>query len=375
MNTDRKALVAAVRTALKAVGSRPGIPALTGILVEVGSGEAILTATDLEISIRVPVEAATDAGESWRALIPARILADVLKASKSPEAELFVVEKEHRVYIDGTALRVLPVEDYPEITESPQSVRCAVFSGDLVPAIACVEPAATRDFARPVLTGVLVESSKEGLGLTATDSYRLHHADVPGSGAAAKAVVPARALKTVAQMLGRKSDGEVVVLIGETLIRFMLGDGRMLMSRLIEGEFPNWQQLVPPDIGDNPDAGRLEYERANLEGAIARAAAITRDGNPIRLDLNGVPTISASAPDLGQMSEVLDLTTWNGPELAVSFNPHYLVGAIVATGGAPLYIRDGLKPVVALGRRCFALVMPVRLPSPVDVGIQRKETA
>jgi DNA polymerase-3 subunit beta len=363
MKTDRKALVGAVSTCLKAVSSRPGIPALTGILTEVGDGEIRLTATDLEITVRVPVEAITDARETWTALIPGRIFADVLKASKSAQAELFVVEKEGRVYVDHTALRTLPVEDFPLVPDECPDARCTVDVGDLLSAIACVEPAASRDEARPVLTGVLLEPCEVGLALTASDSYRLHHAEAEGDGEIGKAIVPARTLKALAQMLGKKATGVLVVAVGEVEVRFILPDGRRLLSRLIEGEFPNYRQLVP-EIG--ADHGRLEYDRTELEGAIKRASALTRDGNPIRLELNGVSTLSARAPDLGESTEVLASAGWVGPDLAIAFNPHYLAGAIAATNGGPAYMRDGLKPVVFEGRHCYALVMPVRAPVPVD---------
>lgn len=362
MKVDRKALVGAVGTCLKAVSQRPGIPALTGVLTVVGDGEVALTATDLEITVRLSVEVATTARERWTALIPARIFADVLKASKSPQVELSFDAKESRVYIDTTALRLLPAEDFPVVSDESPDARCTVDALDLVAAIACVEPGASKDEARPVLTGVLLESCDVGLALTTTDSWRLHHAEAEGDGEIPKVIVPARVLKSLGQLLGKKAAGVVVVAANDSMVRFALANGTRLDSRLIEGEFPNYQQLVP----DVADLGRLDYDRVELEGAIKRAATITRDGsNPIRLELNGVVSVSARAVDLGESTEVIASAEWVGPDMVAAFNPTYLAGVIAATNGAPLFLRDGLKPLLAKGPRCFAMVMPVRLPAPV----------
>lgn len=287
----------------------------------------------------------------------------MLRGSKSPEAELSIAEKEHRVYVDHTALRLLPAEDFPLLSQECPDARCTVDAADLVAAIGCVEPAASRDEARPALTGVLLEPCDIGLSLTSTDSYRLHHAEVESDGEIPKVIVPSRTLKSLGMMLGKKAAGAVVVAASENEVRFVLPDGRRLLSRLIEGEFPNYQQLVP-DVG--PDIGRLDYDRAELEGAIKRAAAITRDGsNPIRVELGVVVSVTARAVDLGESTEVIASAKWVGPDLVVAFNATYLAGIIAATGGAPLYVRDGLKPTMAKGARCYALVMPVRVPSPV----------
>lgn len=379
MKADRKILARAITACLKAVSSRPGIPALTGILTEVGDGEATLTATDLETTIRVPVAVATEQGESWTALVPARIFADVLKASKSAEAEVFVREQESRVYIDGTALRLLPAEDFPA-PPTPSAFVSSVEAGEFRAAIEAVLPAASGDYARPVLAGVLLEASARWVNLTATDSYRLHHAEVPARGTEQKAIVPATALKALATMIGKRGAGALGIGISEVLVAFRLGDGRELSARLVEGEYPNWRQLVPVSTKEG-GFGELLYDREALLEVLKRAEPFAKH-SPVRLALGpqledehpalDSVTVMAIAPDVGQFEAEVRLASWRGDDsLNVAFDPTYLRDAISATGGDVLYIRDGLKPVLATGPDRLALVMPVRMPSPIESAVPR----
>jgi len=368
MDVRTKDLSGALGAVKKAVSSRPGIPALTGVLLEAEAGRIRATATDLEVSIRTAVDGVCEVdGERWTMLVPFRMLADAVKASTG---ERFTIEpadgdgKAARIN-GGGVLRLLPVEDFPTLTEDGEHV--ATIPTDAVRAVlATVLPGCSRDEARPVLTGVLLELEGGGrVCATSTDSYRLHHAETAGAVVDGKAIVPERALGALVKILGAKATGAVAVYLGEYQARFVLPDGLELTVRSIEGEFPNYRQLMPERGADD---GVLRYSVDQLAAVLKQAAPYCRDTCPVRLELNGDVTMTASAPDLGAFRAVVPGAVYEGPEMVVAYNPAYLLGAIGAAG-AEMWVRDGLKPAAIGTERDpygrVALVMPVRLPVPV----------
>jgi len=369
MDVRTKDLRGAVGAVKKAVSSRPGIPALTGVLLEAGDGRMRATSTDLEVSVRAAVDGvATIEGERWAMLVPFRMLAD---AARAATGERFTIEpadgdgKAVRVN-GGGLLRLLPVEDFPTLAVPEQHV--ATIPADAVRAVlGAVLPAVSRDPARPIQTGVFLELEASGAVLaTSTDSYRLHHAETAGAVVDGKAIVPGRALEALVKILGRKTAGAVAMYEDEHAVRFVLPGGLELTVRSIEGEFPNYRQLMPER---GPDDGVLRYSVDDLAAVLKQAAPYCRDTCPVRLELNGEVTMTASAPDLGAFRAVVPGATYEGPELVVAYNPVYLLDAIGAAG-PEVRVRDGLKPALIGTRKDpygrVALVMPVRLPS--DVG-------
>ena len=181
------------------------------------------------------------------------------------------------------------------------------------------------------------------------------------------AIVPARALAHISKILGRKPSGVVSIAGGDSEVRFVLPDGLEIRSRIIEGEFPNYRQLVPErGIGTV-----VRYELAEFAGALKSATPYCRDTTPVRLavDEAGAVTLSASSPDLGSWAGTLERVTVHGPGVSVVFNPAYLAGVLEAAGdGGALEIRDGLKPATAWAADglTVGLVMPVRQPTPME---------
>jgi DNA polymerase-3 subunit beta len=224
--------------------------------------------------------------------------------------------------------------------------------------------AASRDEARPVLTGVLVEVSREGCMLVATDSYRLAVRElVATADGEAKAIVPERALSEAGRAAATDEKGSVQIMVDESQVSFRAG-GLTLTSRLIEGEFPNYRQLLPEG-----HESRLTVSRQQLLEAVTRVGLMARDTTPVRLEFNALGVkLSSSSPDLGQAVETVE-ARYEGEDLTVAFNPGYLRDGLTAAVGESvrLDVRDGLKPGVIHGETdAFTyLVMPVRLPAPV----------
>lgn len=361
---DRDVLSEGLQIVMRGVSSRPGIPALTGVLMEAGfEGSVTLTTTDLEVSARLAVQ--VQVGEEGVALVPARLLADTVKSLSDAPVELEADQTQARIRCAAYegALRLLPAEDFPTL-QPPMGTRVVVEGARFAEAVGQVARAASRDEARPVLTGVLVEVSREGLTLVATDSYRLAVRElVATAGGEARAIVPERALSEAGRAAQTIEKGAVELFLDESQVTFQIGQ-LMLTSRLIEGEFPNYRQLLPEEYGN-----RLTVTRQQLLEAVHRVGLLARDTSPVRLELNALGVkLSSSSPDLGQAAEAVE-ARYEGEDLTAAFNPHYLADGLAAATGETvrLEVRDGLKPGVVRGEsdEFTYLVMPIRLPTPV----------
>ena len=372
---DRKAAVAALQRIGKGVSTRPGIPALTGVKMTADAGRITLEGTDLEMHVRAVIDF-DGPWESWAALVPAKLLTAALKASSAERVTFGPADIGPASGVAGAAtaafraadatLRCLPIEDWPTlemptgaVNLAPQGYRAAVLA---------VLPAVSSDEARPVLTGMLHESDGSTLTLVGTDSYRLHVSELPSlTGETYKAVIPGRALKAIAGMIGKRMSEPIGFRAGDSVAVWHLPDGTSVSCRLIEGEYPNYRQLMPdvdPTADGTPrnaDYGRLTFEPGPMLEAIAAAGAVCRDTTPLRLELNGRVDVSGSSPDLGTTLVTVGGATWTGEDVVTGFNPVYLGDAIRSVGASTLYVRDGLKPAVAVGPDGTALVMPVRL--------------
>ncbi len=361
---DRDLLSEALQAVQRGVSSRPGIPALTGVLLEARVGEGLtLTTTDLEVSARLTVDVEVTAGGT--ALVPARLLGDTVKnLSDAPvEFEADGGQAQIRCAAYEASLRLLPAEDFP-LVQAPAGTPITLPAAVFAEAVGQVAKAASRDEARPVLTGVLLEVSREGVTLVATDSYRLAVREVVASAPVeARAIVPERALSEAARAAGALDGGEVGIVLEESQVSFRI-DGLTLTSRLIEGEFPNYRQLLP-EAYEN----RLTVPRQRFMDAVRRVGLLARDTSPVRLEFNALGVkLSSQSPDLGQAVEAVE-ARYEGEELTAAFNPQYLLDGLAAASGETVRIevRDGLKPGVIRGETedFTYLVMPVRLPTPV----------
>jgi DNA polymerase III subunit beta len=361
---DRDALSEALQTVQRGVSSRPGIPALTGVLMEARAPDGLtLTTTDLEVSARLVID--VQVTQDGVALVPARLLAETVKSlSDAPvEFEADQAQAQIRCAAYEGALRLLPAEDFPTL-QPPAGTRIVAPAASFSEAVGQVARAASRDEARPVLTGVLLEVSHEGVTLVSTDSYRLAIRDLVATSAGeARAIVPERALSEAGRAAQSLEKGDIEIFLDESQVSFQVG-GFTLTSRLIEGEFPNYRQLLP-EAYEN----RLSVSRQQLMDAVHRVGLLARDTSPVRMEFNALGVkLSSSSPDLGQAVEAVE-ARYEGEDLTAAFNPHYLADGLAAATGETVRVevRDGLKPGVVRGETddFTYLVMPIRLPTPV----------
>jgi DNA polymerase-3 subunit beta len=226
-----------------------------------------------------------------------------------------------------------------------------------------VVPAASRDDARPILTGVLLASAADGLRLVATDSYRLAVRELQGVSMleeGQKVLVAAKGLGEVQRLL---SEGEVEVVLAEREVLFRVGR-TSITTRLIEGEFPNYEQLIPSGYPN-----RLTVQRDALVEAVKRVRLVGqgRDTSPIRLSMSSEGLeLSAIAQEIGEARESVE-AKYEGTDLVVAINSEFLLDGLAAANSAEVVLEtlDPLKPATLRATEnqdLLYLLMPVRIP-------------
>jgi DNA polymerase-3 subunit beta len=359
---EREILADALTTAGRAATSRTGtLPVLSGVRLDVDAETLTVTGTDLELTIRLSVPVHSD--RSGSAVVPARLVGDIVRALPPGAVEVSVDDDEMSISAGRSqfSVRPLSLSDYPAQVQT-DAEPVTLQSAQVADALRQVVRAASTDDARAVLTGVLIAAEDEGLKMVATDSYRLAVRDLPQSSilaAGQKVLVPGRALAELQRILS--GDAELSVRLGAREAVFESGETR-LTTRLIEGEYPNYRNLLPSSYPNVLTVGR----EALLE-ALRRVKILAQDSTPVRLTLGGdTLQLTAITQDVGNAHEEID-ATYDGAEMTVAFNPDYLASGIDAVEGdeVTLATMDPMKPAVLRGvghDDYLYLLMPVRVP-------------
>ena len=357
--------VTSLGVAVRGVSTRSAIQTLSGVLVRAEGGRVELEATDMELGIRVSAPA--QAEREGEAVVPGRLLLDVVRSLPKDELTLEYRAAEQDVeVVSGTAkfhLRTLPREDFPKLPEAGgQTMR--VPSRAFVETINRVARSASRDETRPHLTGVLVSASGQELRMVATDSYRLSVKETSLDQALdgeLEANVPARTLQELGRIAGTDdSDAEIEISALENQVVFTVGD-TVLSSRLVEGRFPNYRQLLPDTFEHE-----LRLSTAELLEVVRRISLLAQKNAPLRLSFTeGTLEVSAQTPDVGEASESLPVP-FKGEPLEIGFNPEFLRDGLESAESDELVLklisplRPGLVQSGDDGGFTY-LVMPIRL--------------
>jgi DNA polymerase III subunit beta len=342
---ERAEFAEAVSWATRTVGARVTLPALSGVLLDAADGKLTCQATDLEVAaeIRIPVRIE----QPGRVLLPGRLLSQLV--ARFPDAPVHVKGEPDRVEITcGRAtfhVRGMQVDDFPTLPEPAEDAVQGVVKADAFSRlVAQVARAASADEARPVLTGVQLESSGGSLTAAATDSYRLAVRSLAWDEAVeGTALVPARALQEAAKAAG-ESGGALTLVLEDGQVSFLFGD-RRLTTKLIEGTFPNVRALLPDAFET-----AVVVDRVALVDALHRVSivAMGQANTPVTLTFGDSSVdLQASNQEMGDAAEALQAEI-DGEGLSIAFNPAFLLSGLDATGTERIRIelRDGLKPAV-----------------------------
>ena len=363
LTTNRNELVSKLSIVSRAVSTR-ATQALSGILLTTGEQGQTLAATDGEMGLRTALEA--EVASPGSALLPGRLLADLARSlsEASVEIELREAERDVEIRSGGSSfhLRTLPAEDFPTLPEEgaePLSIPAPA----LAETVELVARAASRDDMRPVLTGVLVSASGEEMTMVATDSYRLAVKRTElenGVGGELEANIPAKALRELGRLVSAGGVEKVAVSLLPNQAVFKAGDV-LLDTRLIDGQFPNFRQLLPESYEHDVRLPRGEF----LE-VVRRVSQLAQRNAPLRLAFSqGELKVSASTPDIGDAEEAMP-AAFEGETLEIGFNPEFLREGIESVEGDEVMLRliSPLRPglLQPVGNEDFRyLVMPIRL--------------
>jgi DNA polymerase-3 subunit beta len=342
INTTRQALLDALLVVSRAVSARAALQALSGILIS-AEGEARLRATDMELGLEVGLEGEVEGG--GQVVLPGRLLVEVVRSLSDGPVTLALREAERDVELSAGSsrfhLRTLPADDFPRFpgTEGEPAELPAAPLRDTINRVA---RAASRDEARPVLTGVLVTVEGDEMTMVATDSYRLAVKTTKldaSVGERLEANVPARALRELARLIEAGGEDSLRVWLTRNQAIFRVGQ-TSLSSRLIDGQFPNHQQLLPESFEHE-----VKLPRAELLEVTRRVSQLAQRNAALRLSFSdGELVVSAETPDLGDAREALP-APYSGELLEIGFNPEF--------------VRDGLESIDA-DEVVLKLISPLR---------------
>jgi DNA polymerase-3 subunit beta len=346
---------------------------LSGLRIEAKDfGEIVVAATDLELTMQTALRAGVD--EPGRLIVPGRLFGEMIRSLGAGTVSLAAAEGEVEIGSGRGQFRVktLAAEDYPALPVDDargDGMQVEMDSNALAVALAQVVRAASMDESRQVLTGVLWEIEAGTVTLAATDSYRLAVRTLGVSGGPAeprKVVLPARALGELARALGAEGGTTVKALLSEHLMSFAIhgpdstAGESVIGSRFIEGEFPNYRQLIPGGYQNV-----LTVDREGLLDVTKRVGLLAQNNLPVKLRLDPELEVSAHTPDVGEGQEVLD-AEYVGEPFVIAFNPGFLNDGLSAIQGERMVLKagDGLKAAVLQGEGDDSftyLLMPVRL--------------
>lgn len=364
-------LLAELQTASRVASSRSAVQALSGVQLATDESGLELRATDMEVGLRLRLDA--EVHSPGTVVLPARLLLDVVRLLPRGSLTLQLRAEEQDVeLVCGTAvfhLRTLRAEDFPHLPDPPTETIVFLAAPAFIDTVARVARSASRDDTRPILTGILVSASESSLRMVATDSYRLSvkttTLDAPVA-APFEANVPARALQELARIAQQADAEQIGVARLENQIVFTLGTtpgagNAVLSSRLIDGQFPNYQQLLP-DTADH----ELRVSREELAEVVRRVSLLAQKNAPLRLGFSdGELRVSAQTPDVGEAHETLPIP-FSGEAFDIGFNPEFFRDGLESLESTEVLIKltSPLRPGLiesADGSGFVYLVMPIRL--------------
>ncbi|MEA2298811.1 MAG: polymerase subunit beta [Solirubrobacteraceae bacterium] len=360
-------LVRQLQTAARVASTRSAIQALAGVRIDAGPDATEMLATDMEVGLRLRLDA--DVQRPGTVVLPARLMLDVARALSGTAVTLELRDAEHDVEIvSGSTtfhLRTLRTDDFPPLAAGGESEETSVRipAQAFVDTVAKVARSASRDETRPILTGILVSASDSELRMVATDSYRLSVKETALETPLTQpfeANVPARALQELARIVGAVQAETITVSPRQNQIVFEF-DGVVLSSRLIDGQFPNYRQLLP-----ETSEHELRVAREELTEVVRRISLMAQKNAPVRLAFSpGELTVSARTPDIGEASEALPIP-FQGEPFDIGFNPEFLRDGLESVESEDLVLKltSPLRPGLiesADGSGFVYLVMPIRL--------------
>lgn len=360
--TTKDVLLKGIQEVQSAISTKSNLPILANILIEATEDNIILTTTDLDIGItsKIPVKPQNTGAIT----IPAKKFSDIIRELPDGEQISVSVKKNNLVNIEcgKSVFKImgLPKEEFPQLPEFKDKDSVILQQKKLKTMLRMTKFAISHDESRYILNGVLFVIKPAYIRLVATDGRRLAMIEdkiqLPKT-LERKFIVPTKAVNELDSTLGE--DGEVKIFFNDNQIFFDMGKTR-LVSRLIEGEFPDYEQVIPKEVKD-----KFTVSRNVFLSAVKRTALFTnQDSSAIKIDLSkDKAVISKSAPYLGEARVEMD-TEYKGKDMSIGFNPNYLIDLLknIDDEKVSFEVADTEKPgVVRRGTEYVYVVLPMQI--------------
>ncbi len=349
-----------LQTVQNVIIAKASLPILSNVLMETQQGLLRLTATDLDIGItcEIPV----DIQEAGGVTVPAKRFSDIIK--ELPQENVLInAKKNNQVSVEsgGCQFKVMGIakEEFPKIPEFKDKEVVKVDQEVLKEMLNLTSFSVSVDETRYVLNGILFRINKNKISMVATDGKRLAVAERGLRSDLGKAIDIIVPIKTIHELVRNlKDEGEVSLVLGSNQILFDLG-GIMIISRLIDGEFPDYKQVIPV-----PSENKMHVDREAFLLAVKRAALLsTPDYQAVKLEIfKNKLVVSKATPDVGESREEVNVV-YQGKELVIGFNPSYIIDVLknLDDDAIDLEVTDSEKPGVIRINGYTYIVLPMRL--------------
>lgn len=357
----RQNLVQGVSTSQRGVSAKNPLPILSGILLSAKDNILTLEATDLEMGIQCTVPC--NVQEEGSIVLPAKYFGEIVRRLPDTPIQIETIEKENVIIRYGQSeisINGFNANEFPVFSNSQGNNSFTISEEELKEYLRQVLFATSMDENRPVFTGILMEISNSVLRLVATDTHRLalKEESLPSILEEINVIVPGKALNELSRIIGA-SDRNITISIGENQVIFMMEDTK-LITRLIEGQFPNYRQVIPQGYKT-----RVKIKTKELLESVERASLLARVGTQVvRLAIEEEKVIISANTEVGRIHEEVPAYL-AGETMNIAFNAVYLIDALKAIGGESIYIdmSGPLSPGILRtvdNENYLSLVLPVR---------------
>jgi DNA polymerase-3 subunit beta len=351
------------------------IPILANVLLDATGAEVKMLATDLEVGLRSKCPATVS--KSGSLTLPAKKLYEIIKAL--PETDVRIEEDKGGVKVAAdrfdSRMQTLPREDFPTLPDASGAVSAQLPREAVRQMIAKTQFAITGEDTRYFLNGALFLLRGDSLGLVSTDGHRLAHITVArdkakatkgakaGDGDENRVILPRKTLLELGRLLAEGGEGDIQYERGENHLFFQVGD-RLLISRMIDGQFPAFERVIPKNNDKH-----VEFDRDRLTSAVKRVALLSNErSRAVKFQIDkGKVEIASSSPEFGEAKEVL-MVDYAAAPVTICFNAQYVLDflGVVETDAVSLDFKDEmsqavLKPVGGEGYDYTYVIMPMRI--------------
>src|ERR1700720_362985 len=360
-SVSKDKLLEGLSTVQNVVSTRTTLPILSNVLLQASEGEIRLTTTDLDVGVRGSIEAQVE--RSGATTLPARRLFAIVRELPASEIYVDVDSKNFASIRSGSSffkILGLPEEEFPPLARFDEAKEFSIGQKELKDGLKKTSYAISTDETRYVLNGVLFSFKENKLTLVATDGRRLamveielefprsHELDI---------IVPTKAVTELQRLL--TDDGEIKVSMGSGQIAFDLNK-TLLVSKLIEGNYPNYRQVIPSEAKE-----RIKLERETFLNSLRRVSLLASDkSHSIKLNFSkNNLDITATTPEVGEAKESLAVA-YKGRDFSIAFNPEFLMAPLrnLAEDEVFLDLIDEMSPGVLKIQTPFLYVlMPMRI--------------